>query len=499
MAEHQITSEEAKTNLLASAAFLAETIKSSDGHAAAMREIVPRYLKKNQVDLSAEFANSVDDPFTRDRLLSLVAEKCAAIDDDEYAFQLVEAIEDFGAKAEATEKLAARKASGGAFEKALEIAGTLPNPDYALGDIAARQTAQGEEDAAWETLARIEFSNAKIVALQNIAHHYSETGEPAKAVEMIDKAGDFIDEIEMPEESVLTMIDIGNHFIEAKENGRAIQIFDKAKLTAETLDSQQRDLFLARIALGLLNAGSLDLADRALDLVADNAQMAWTLLGYSRHFQARNEPDEAADILEEAYAILKSQKDRDVRDSRFRFNLWANIAAEFAQIGKNGRAVEIAQEITDETAQVAALSNIAQICALQDKDELARQAVNAIGDDAARLFALLGISDAKIKNGKREEALNFLREAETLSETVPQLASRSDALNELARRFQELGDAAKGRELLHENLELISTIRDESSRAVALAHLSDFYEQLNYELNDAEREILAAMVRKAGG
>lgn len=499
MAEHQITNEEAKTNLLASAAFLAETIKSSDGHAAAMREIVPRYLKRDKVDLSAEFANSVDDPFTRDRLLSLVAEKCAAINDDEYAFQLVEAIEDFGAKAEAGEKIAVQKASTGAFEKALEIAGTLPDPDYVFGDVAARQMAKGEEDAAWKLLAQIDLPNAKIVALQNLAHQYLEAGDSANAVKMINKAADFIDEIEMPEESVLTMIDIGNHFIEAKENGRAIEIFDRAKATAETLDSQQRDLFLARIALGFLNAGSLDLADRALDLVADSAQMAWTLLGYSRHFQAQNEPDEAAEILEEAYAILKSQKDRDVRDSRFRFNLWANIAAEFAQIRKNERAVEIAQEITDEASQISALSTIAQICALQDKDELARQSVNAIGDDAPRLFALLGISDAKIKTGKREEALNFLREAETLSETVPQLASRSDALNELAKRFQDLGDATKARELLHENLELISTIRDESSRAVALAHLSDFYERLNYELNDAEREILDALVRKVGG
>ena len=93
----------------------------------------------------------------------------------------------------------------------------------------------------------------------------------------------------------------------------------------------------------------------------------------------------------------------------------------------------------------------------------------------------------------------FLREAETLSETVPQLASRSAALNELARRFQSLGDAAKVRRLLRENLELIPTIRDESSRAVALAQLSDLYEQSADELHDAEKEILQTLIRQAGG
>lgn len=496
---HQITIEEAGESLLSCAAFLAENIKSSDGHAEAMKEIIPRYLAKDAVDLSAEFANSVADPFTRDRLLALVAEKCAAIDDDEYALQLVESIEDFGTRAQANERLALQKSAKGAFETALEIAAALSHADFVLGAIAAQQAATGDENAAWQTLALIEFPNAEVVARQNIAHHYLQKGETAKAVEMLDQAAQSANEIEFTEEKVRTLIDIGNHFVEARENGRAIEIFDKAKAAAETLDNQHRDLFLTNIALGFLRAGTLELADRTLDLITDNAQTASTLLGYSRHFQARNEPEEAAETLEEAYAILKSQKDRDVRDSRARYNLWATIAVEFARIEKADRAVEIAQEIIDETAQTTALSNIAQVCAMQSKDESARQSLNAIADDAQKMFALIGISDAKIKTEKPDEALKFLREAETLSETVPQLASRSAALGELAKRFQDLGDAAKARQLLHENLELIPTIRDESSRAVALAQLSDFYEQLNYELNDAEKEILQTLVRQAGG
>nr|MDQ3042587.1 hypothetical protein [Acidobacteriota bacterium] len=121
--EHQISIEEAKGNLLACAAFLAENIKSSDGHSEAMKEIIPRYLEKDAVDLSAELADTVSDPFTRDRLLMLVAEKCAAIDDDEYAFQLIEAIEDYGTQAQAREHIALQKSAKGDYAKALEIAG----------------------------------------------------------------------------------------------------------------------------------------------------------------------------------------------------------------------------------------------------------------------------------------------------------------------------------------------------------------------------------------
>jgi tetratricopeptide (TPR) repeat protein len=194
---------------------------------------------------------------------------------------------------------------------------------------------------------------------------------------------------------------------------------------------------------------------------------------------------------------LKSQREQEIRDSRARYNLWAMIAVEFARIEKAERAVEIAQEIIDENAQTSALKQIAQVCTLQNKDELARQAVGAIGDDAQKMFALIGISDAHNKSGKTAEALSVLREAETLCETVPQLAARSVAYNELAKRFYACDDLEKARALLHENLETISNIRDESVRVAALAQLADLHRELKFNLNEAEKEILESLVRKA--
>ena len=497
MAEHQIAIEAAKENLLACAAFLAQNIKSSDGHSEAMKEIIPRYLEKDAVDLSAELADTVADPFTRDRLLMLVAEKCAAIDDDEYAFQLIEAIEDYGTQAQAREHIVLQKSAKGDFAKALEIAGTLDHADFAYADVAVRQMESGDETSALQTLEKIDFSSASVQALQNIALLELKRGDAAKAVRFLENAVRSADEIEFTEEKVRALTDIGNHFVEASQNGPAIETFDKAKAAAETIDGIHRDSLLGTVALGFLQAGSLDLADRTLDLVADKTQMASALVGFSQRFWEKNEADEAVETLEEAYAILKSQREQEIRDSRARYNLWATIAVEFARIEKAERAVEIAQEIIDETAQTTALKQIAQVCALQNKDELARQAVGAIRDDAQKMFALVGISDAQNKAGKTGEALSVLREAETLCETVPQLASRSVAYNEFAKRFYASGDSAKARELLHENLETITNIRDESVRVAALAQLADFYDGLKFDLNNAEKEILKTMVRKA--
>ena len=103
MSDHFISFDDAENDLLACAAYLGERIRSSDGHAEAMRAIIPRYLAKGSVDLAAELANAVDDPFSRDKLLTMVAERCAELGDDEYAVQLADAIEDHGMRSQALE------------------------------------------------------------------------------------------------------------------------------------------------------------------------------------------------------------------------------------------------------------------------------------------------------------------------------------------------------------------------------------------------------------
>jgi tetratricopeptide (TPR) repeat protein len=497
MSGHQITIEEAENNLLACAAFLAENIKSSEGHGEAMKEIVPLYLEKCEVDIAAQFADAVDNPFLRDRLLTLTAEKCAAIDDDEYAFQLVESIEDYGLQGAAREKIAVRKSSEGEFEKALEIADSLDHADDAFAAIAVYQAANSDETNALKTIEKIDFANAKVNALQNIAVLNLQNGETLKAIEYLDKAASSAAEIEFTEEKLRALTEIGNLFVETERRDRAIETFDAAKNAAEELDNVHRDFYLATAALGFLRAGSMELADRTLDLVADKTQIASCLNGFAQIFWSNDEKDEAFETLEEAYAILKSQREAETRDSRAKFQVFGAIAIQFAEFGKTERAIEIAQENLNETEKTSALSQIAQVCTLQNKDELARQSINAIGDDAQRMFALIGVSDAKNKQDEREKAIELLNEAAALSETVPQFASRSTAYNELAGRFQKYGESEKAREISFDNLTIISQIRDESSRAVALAQLATVYEQAEFTLNDAEKSILRTMIQKA--
>lgn len=497
MAEHLIQIEQARNNLLDCAAFLAERIKSRDGYGEAMSEIVPRYLQKSEVDLAAQLADAVQDPFVRDKILIETAAKCAAIGDDEYALQLVESVEDYGLQAQARERIALENAAKGDFERAFEIAGALDHADRTFAGIAAHQTAQNDEANALQTVGRIDFPAAKINALQAVAHSFLEKGDDAKVVELLERAAAAADEIEFPEEKIRALCDTANYFVEAKRNDRAIEIFDRAKTIAERHDSANRDYFLSEIALGFMRAGSLELADRTLDFATDKTQIASTLLGFAQIFWRKGESEDALETVEESYSILKSERDREVRNSRARFTLFGAIAVEFAQFEKSERAIEIAQEIEDETERASALSQIAQVCALQEKEDLMRLAIGAVKEDSERMFALIKVSDAKKRREKTAEAIVILNEAAHLAETVPQLSARSQAFNELAKRFAEYGEIERAREISLENLQTIEQIRDETIRAVSLARLSDVYEAANFELNDAEKSILQLLLRRA--
>ena len=494
---HLISFEEARNNLLSCATFLAEDIGSADGHSEAMKAIVPQYIENGNVDLAAELSDTVSDPFIRDRLLALVAEKCAAIGDDEYAFQLADAIEEFGMQEAARERIILQKSLKGDFDKALQIADGLTHKSDALAIIAVNQAAQSQEENALNTAGQIDFPSVKAGALQNLAMINLQKSEDDKAVGLLEKAGEAANDIEHDEEKIRAFVEIANHFIEARRNDKAIETFDKAKTLAEKLDNIHRDIFLSNISQGFLRAGSLDLADRTLDAVSDKTQIASCLLGFAQEFWRKDETGEAVEALEEAYAILKSQHDKETRDSRAKFALFASIAVQFARCSKPERAIEIAHENADEMQANSALAQIAQVCALQGKDDWMRQAIQAINEDSNRMFALIGVSDAKKSSDKKQEAIAILDEAAHLAETVPQYSMRSSAFNELAKRFADYGETDRARELTHENLETIVQIRDESSRAVALANLEELYKQAGFSLTDAEKEVLSTLMKNA--
>ena len=485
MNQQLIDTNEAKEDLLACSAFLAENIKSSDGYAEAMKEIIPRFLAKDSVDLAAELADSIEDPFVRDQMLTYVAVKCAELDDDEYAMQLAEALEDKSFQGVALEGIGIQKAVRGQIERAFEIAGEIEHPSNVYAVIAAHQ----DPSVAMQTIDKIEYPHIKVSALQEI---FIKT----ENLEFLDSAGSIAAEIDLEEERIRAYLSISFQYIEAKRKDKAIETLDKAKQFAETLNNAHREPFLSQISQGFMKAGSLDLADRTLDLVTDKFEIAQALVAYSAEFDVQGEKDEAIDALTEGYAILKSQRDTETRNSQSKFNLFGTIAINFASLENPEKGIEIALENPYESVRYSSLTQIAQHCILQGKDDLGKQAIDSIKDDSEKTFALIAVSDAYRKQENTEGAADLLGQAYANINEVQQFSMRSMALNQLARRFQLIGDSEKARELCTESLDIIPKILDESDRAAALAGLSDVFAEYNFQPNDRDKKILLELIRK---
>jgi tetratricopeptide (TPR) repeat protein len=242
--------------------------------------------------------------------------------------------------------------------------------------------------------------------------------------------------------------------------------------------------------MGFLRAGSVDTADRTLDLITDKTQISNCLVAFARYYSERGESDDALEALDEAHQVLRSQRDSETRDSRSRYALFGTIAAQYAGFNKPERAIEIAQAIEDPPHRTAALAQVASVLTLQRNDDEGRHALNAIEDDADRAFALIGMSDSKERLTEHDDAVALMDEAVHLVEEVPQLTARSSAYNEIAARYAKYGQLEKAAVVCDINLATIAELRDEGSKTVALAGLADIGSQYELDLPETSEQSL---------
>ncbi len=495
MAEHLISIEDAREDLLSCAVYLAENIGSTEARAAAIETIITYYLQHSDVDTSAEIADSVDDPFIRDRLLAEVVSKCAEIGDDEYAFQLVDAIDEQTTKNSARGKIAIQKAKKGQFAEAIELAGKLDHSSDVFAAIAIYQAVSGAALEAEKTLDRVDFFSAKVVALQEIALFQLQEKDTDSAVITLDRAFSIAGEIEFTEDKIRALLAIAGSYAEAGEKEKACNALDAARRVVESIEGAHKDNLFVNIAIGFLRAGNVDEADSTLDLVEDKSQIADCLIGFTQVFRLEEDEEEALESLEEAYAMLKSQTEREIRNSKVRLQLFGSIAREFAELGKVERAIEIAHENPDGQLRNSALTQIAQICTAESYPEMAKAAVSGIEPESQRIPALIALSDVLVKEKRVEEALEKLNEASDMAREIQQYIFRCELQNQIARRLFEVGDAEGARRILSEGLESANEIRGGAHRSVALAELSESYKQLEFDLSPEDKEIIGTLVR----
>ncbi len=472
-----ISIEEAKQDLLKAATRLALKIQSSDGQADAIRHLVPLYLEKNQVDFAISLANCISDPFTRDQVLAQIAEKCASIGNDDYAFQLVEVVEDDSLYLQALERIATQKIAINELEKAVSIAEKLENPDNVYLELALHLAEKDKLQQARHQIENIFFPTTKAFALQQIGVNLLNLKRNEEALRFIEEAFEATSEIDYKIDEIKLLIEIASAFKKAGIPDKAIFALKRSKQKATLLSEPDRSHFLSAVSVALLENDKLELADETLDLISDKTIIAATLIGFASVFWNKNEKVEALDALEEAYQLLKIQKESEIRSTTFRLQLFRKIAVQLANFEQMEKALAVAEMIENEQELQMTLSQIAQVLAAHGKDKSAHEIAQKIKESDAQTFALISLADVKFSLGRKDEAIGYLDLASENITSIEQPFSLSQACNEIAKRYIECGKKTSIAKLRSRSLEAISMIRDETLKVICLAQLAQVYER----------------------
>lgn len=488
------TLEEAVADLLHASAYLAEDVESVDEMSEAMNIVVPRFLERGEMDLAAAMADVTIDPLTRDRLLIAVAEACIGRNDDDYAMQLVEAIEEEALSAGAYERVALKMVERGDTDRALEIAENLSHPDEIFKSVAMEHYRHGrfEESFSCASMITIPVTRALLaIALARMAH---ERESPVEFKNQIDNAERYSAQTDLPEEAANILLEIGGLCLEADRGDLAIGRFEKVRDLCEKLSWPHRDNLLGAAATGLFSAGSETLADMALDLVTDKSVLAKTLSAFAAQLRKQGEESSALEALEEAHEILGSQKDKEIRDHRANNSAWRGVAVQFMLTGSAPKALKVIGEIEDDETRTSSASQCALVAADSSDDSDWRLFFNMIGDPIVEGMTLIAIAGTANRKGDSQAVKALVKECSDRLDSIHQPVAACAVSTELFDLQCRIGDPVGAHGSLMHALLVCSSMVNRSSQSIALARLSSKTDANRYALDELASASLKSFI-----
>ncbi|MFV0388247.1 MAG: tetratricopeptide repeat protein [Pyrinomonadaceae bacterium] len=489
------TIDEACEDLLLAAVYVAERVGGRDEKTEALEFIIALFLERGDMDTAADLADSIEDPFVRDRQLTRIVAKCAELKDDEYAFQLVDAIDEHSARNTARESIAFALANRTEIAKAKEIAGSLEHPAEAISAISISQAFSGKIENSLNTAREIEFPVVRIRTLREVARIFYKNGLKDEALKALEEAASLADELDFDEEKIFALCEIGTIYAEIGESGKSIAIYAQARDFANNVQNASRDSHLVSVAIGFLHAGSIDLADRTLDLVKDKNEIANCLLGFARIFRTEEDEEEAREALNEALLVLESQPASEVRDTAARLRTHQMIAQEFANFGDIARALDIADTIPDMEARDAIWTHCGVVAAKNSEPDSMQEVLTLFEEETAEVRTRVNIAEVFAGSGRPEEAKAEFNKVLQVIDGIDQPLFCAEILPEIIVRVNILDGSENVRFYGAKTIELVGEIKGLGARARVLGKLASAYQRSGYTLNESEKVDLKTVLR----
>jgi len=437
MQEFTSDGSEFDVDYLTCALRLAESLHG-DAHLEITEAIALYYVDAGQLDRGVELAEQVPDAYARDSLLAVITAKAVASEDEDYATELLETIEDPILHNSAIEKMAIEFARRGEFDAALGLTDQLEDNASALGAIAALYWQSGQKDEALELARSIEFAQESAIALVQLARLSDDNDE---SLNLLVEARSVAEEIDSAELKVFALIAIAAGYEERAEREQSLETLNRAFEVCEDFESGNlvglsadfaRDEALMEIVQGLLRLQDLSKATDVAEAIDDRFLFARANLGLAVARGKDSQPSEAAGYLDEAKSVIVELQPYGAQEAEVLDALIIDLAMSYANYKDYDEARRIIRSLTSEEKQRLVLNELGKLCGNAGDDRVVSEIAEHLGSPYDKARYWLGIYDSANQPELSESAM---AKALAKAEGIEQPVEKAEVFTGIALRF----------------------------------------------------------------
>jgi len=437
MQEFTSDGSEFDVDYLTCALRLAESLHG-DAHLEITEAIALYYVEAGQLDRGVELAEQVPDAYARDSLLAVITAKAVASEDEDYATELLETIEDPILHNSAIEKMAIEFARRGEFDAALGLTDQLEDNASALGAIAALYWQSGQKDEALELARSIEFAQESAIALVQLARLSDDNDE---SLNLLVEARSVAEEIDSAELKVFALIAIASGYEERAEREQSLETLNRAFEVCEDFESGNlvglsadfaRDEALMEIVQGLIRLQDLSKATDVAEAIDDRFLFARANLGVAVARGKDSQPSEAAGYLDEAKSVIVELQPYGAQEAEVLDALIIDLAMSYANYKDYDEARRIIRSLTSEEKQRLVLNELGKLCGNAGDDRVVSEIAEHLGSPYDKARYWLGIYDSASQPELSESAM---AKALAKAEGIEQPVEKAEVFTGIALRF----------------------------------------------------------------
>lgn len=159
-------------------------------------------------------------------------------------------------------------------------------------------------------------------------------------------------------------------------------------------------------------------------------------------------------------------------------------------------AMRLIGKIEDESSKSQTLARIAIAYAAVGLPDQALQTAKTLSDATARVGVLADIANNYARVGQKEKATQVLLQSAESVKAIEDVASRVNALATIAAQFAKLGQKEKTAEMLSQSLQMAKNLRDAEAKIFALSQVADKYGEVGQKEKSLEILTLALQTAK---